>query len=231
MIFFDLDDTLLDHETADANAVSDFYNKYKENFPVTKCLFREKWDQLSAQYFQLFLDGKYSFQQQRRMRMRALFARALTDHEADVLFSDYLEFYEQHWKCFPDVLPCLNALFRKGQKLGIISNGSSTQQMKKLKKTGLIDYFSFLIFSGDIGVAKPEPQIFRHACSAAGYSPSQCFYIGDNYQKDIIGSSNVGMKAIWLLRKNPATDHSERTTNIKKIVSLNELPDFLGISE
>ena len=42
-----------------------------------------------------------------------------------------------------------------------------------------LDCFESLLVSCDLGVAKPDPEIFTHACRVTGTEPSQCFFVDD----------------------------------------------------
>ena len=43
----------------------------------------------------------------------------------------------------------------------------------------LSDRVEIIIISEEVGFSKPRPQIFRHACNAAGKNPSDCVYVCD----------------------------------------------------
>ena len=53
-------------------------------------------------------------------------------------------------------------------RLGIITNGFGALQRIRLERTGLQDYFQLLVVSEQVGVAKPHPEIFRHALRQMG---------------------------------------------------------------
>lgn len=95
---------------------------------------------------------------------------------------------------------CLNEL--EGQRLGIISNGDLTEQMFKLGKISHRDYFDPVIAAGDVGVAKPDPGIFRIACERASVDIQDCVYVGDDIEIDILSAIEAGMNGIWLNRKH-----------------------------
>lgn len=201
MIFFDIDDTLLDHKLSEYLGVLDFFHKYKSIFTLEVKEFYSLWTTLSRMYFEQYLNNKLSFQQQRRERIKELFtyaSKTICDEEADIKFEDYLLAYENNWKPFDDVLPCLERL--QDYKLGIISNGDLEQQTKKLHKLGIMDYFSSITTAGDVGVAKPNREIFQVACQRAGVLPQESFYIGDDLENDILACNAVNMTGIWLNR-------------------------------
>jgi putative hydrolase of the HAD superfamily len=56
------------------------------------------------------------------------------------------------------------------------------------------------VFSDDVGVRKPDPAIFMHACGALGVEPAAVLFVGDNLVTDVQGAANVGMQtaqALW----------------------------------
>jgi putative hydrolase of the HAD superfamily len=54
------------------------------------------------------------------------------------------------------------------------------------------------VSSGLFGAAKPNGSIFIETAQAAGFSPSECLYIGDHPVNDIQAASKIGMDVIWL---------------------------------
>ena len=221
MIFFDIDDTLLDNQNAELSAAKDFHGLYEDIFPISSDEFALNWQRITEKHVQRYIAGELSFQDQRRERLKELFFhnRILSDEEADQIFQKYLTCYEKNWMLFPDVIPCLEQLAEK--KLGIISNGDSLQQRKKLTDTGIIDRFSIITISGDIGVSKPDPGIFINACRMAQVDPLECWHIGDSVEADIKGSLSIGMKGIWLNRNGHDSFQNARTIN--SLLELNNI--------
>ena len=146
---------------------------------------------------------------------------ALPDEEADLAFQEYLREYERNWRLFYDVMPCLESL-KKEHTLGIISNGDLEQQLYKLERMHIRDYFDIVVAAGDIGVSKPDRRIFEIACEKSGVSPDQAYYIGDDFKTDIIACQDAGMKGIWLNRNNDVCEAG----NITTVFSLETLEPF-----
>ena len=80
---------------------------------------------------------------------------------------------------------------QKGSFLGVITNGPSAHQRKKYRALGLADWISedHVITSGEVGINKPDPEIFRIAALRWGLSPQKTWYVGDSYEHDIISDS------------------------------------------
>lgn len=86
--------------------------------------------------------------------------------------------------------------------LGSNAGDSNTSLMvDALKRLGLDVYFDYYFTSKDLGVEKPEPVFFQTIAREAGYEPSQCIVIGNDYLKDISGGKNAGMRTVFLNSK------------------------------
>ncbi len=218
MIFFDIDETLLNNSAAERAAADKFYDLHKDVLQEPLDAFIDRWQSLTECNFQRYLSGELSFQGQRRERLRQVFAnrRSISDAEADTIFDVYLRFYESSWQLFADVEDCLDDM--SDFHLGIISNGDAFQQRQKLEALGISDRFATVVISGDVGMTKPASEIFHLACEKAGSKPSECWHIGDDLKADVKGSLAAGMNAVWLNRNGKA-----QSTGITTIKSLAEL--------
>jgi len=104
------------------------------------------------------------------------------------------------WAVFPDVWPGLDALKKLGVRLGVISDwGDGLTEL--LHGLGLSTYFDFVVCSAVVGVAKPDPTIFRLALARAGVPPERAIYVGDAYPLDVIGARAAGIAPILMLRE------------------------------
>jgi putative hydrolase of the HAD superfamily len=222
MIFFDLDGTLLDHGHAERMAALHFQQAHAAVFPEGPEAFARRWHDVAEKYMDLHFAGMLTHQGQRRARLQTLFAHArfLTEDEADSLYQTYLDDYERHWQLFPDALACLDAFPHR--PLGIISNGDSQLQRRKLRALGILQRFQVVMISGDIGIAKPDARIFQAASQMGGVPPAQCCLIGDKLEVDAEAATQAGLVGIWLNR----TGHTAET-HAPTIRSFQELPALL----
>ncbi|HSI36944.1 MAG TPA: HAD family hydrolase, partial [Tepidisphaeraceae bacterium] len=67
-----------------------------------------------------------------------------------------------------DVALVLGALGRRGYRLGVITNGPAASQERKVEAIGVRSALTTVVVSGAVGVAKPDPAIFRLACDRTG---------------------------------------------------------------
>ncbi|HKW18137.1 MAG TPA: HAD family hydrolase [Terriglobales bacterium] len=199
MIFFDIDGTLIDHLSASAAASLIFFDRFPGAIPCTRSEFPAIWEGCLEKHFARFSRGEISLWEQRRARIREVFAAPdMPEDETDSRYRSFTREYEALTQAYSDVAACLEAL--TGQSLGIISNGPREQQVGKLQRAGLLQYFSVMVYSQDVGLAKPAPGVFLEACRQAGKSPENCTYIGDNAESDIVPSRALGMRGVHLSR-------------------------------
>jgi putative hydrolase of the HAD superfamily len=64
---------------------------------------------------------------------------------------------------------------------------------------GLIDVE---VFSCEVGLRKPDPEIYLEACSRLGVQAGRCFYVGDGAYGELSGATAVGMTAVLI--RDPA---------------------------
>ncbi len=113
------------------------------------------------------------------MRLRETFSIALTDEEADSLFSEYLKDYEQCWSLLPGVEDFLAATAHLPRV--IVTNGHRPQANKKISGLGLAQHFKAVVTPDDCGARKPNPKIFQYALQLLGVKAEDALMVGDNH--------------------------------------------------
>lgn len=92
----------------------------------------------------------------------------------------------------------LKSLKDYGFKIGLISNVYTDIEVDEILKIyGLYDYLDSLTLSCIVGFRKPRPEIFKFALNSLSAEPLKSIMVGDDYNADVIGALNMGMKAIW----------------------------------
>ena len=104
----------------------------------------------------------------------------------------------------PDILNMLNEITTSGVRLGLISNTEGSGVLD-WANTPLARFFEVTVFSNLVGMVKPDPHIYQHACKNLGVAPSDCIFIGDGNSDELRGAAQVGMLpfcAAWFLRQH-----------------------------
>jgi putative hydrolase of the HAD superfamily len=185
-ILFDIDGTLVDDDRAVSLALTSFHATYGSELRVSLEDLIARWRALLNLHFARYLAGDVSMQEQRRARVRDLFAPSkpnLSPAAADRVFATYEGHYRDAWSAYPDALPAVAAL--SGFVLAVLSNGDQAQQTQKLQRCGLADYFSRIFTSSEIGCAKPAQEAFLRACRRLGIPPRHCVYVGTAWRRTL----------------------------------------------
>ena len=97
---------------------------------------------------------------------------------------------------------------RPEYKIGVISNAWS-QLDKLLMEWRIFNIFDIVIGSGDVGVMKPDPEIFRMALDGLGVQPHQSVFI-DDFIENIQGAQAVGIHTIHFKNTTQTLEKLER---------------------
>jgi len=161
----------------------------------------------------------------RRAWSRILETRGFHDQAAATqLASAYSEIRrETGFRLFDGVRPLLADL-RRTYRLGILTNGPSDMQWKKLRTLELPSSVDAIVVAGDVGAFKPDPRPFRRLLEQLDTSPEAAVFVGDSFEHDIIGAHGVGMRTTWITDDNagnrvPRVDHViNHVTDLREIL-------------
>ena len=130
----------------------------------------------------------------------------------------------------PRVLAQLEARFR----LGVCSNFSHAPTARRvLEEHDLAGAFRATVFSEEVGLRKPRPEMFRALLGALQVEAPAVLHVGDRLEEDVAGAAALGMRTVWITRRCP--DHAEalrrhRGTQPDHVITdLAELPQLLGV--
>jgi putative hydrolase of the HAD superfamily len=185
-IIFDLDDTLtleIDYVKSGIRAVSQWAaDQWHESPEETE---QKLWDLFSSG------DKGRVFDQWLGAAGRNEFIQAAVnvyrEHTPDISLT-------------PGARECLQTL-GEHFSLGLITDGYSVPQRRKIEALNLEKMISTVIVSDEIGgrsTWKPSPIPFLTACASLGTTPARAVYIGDNPHKDFLGATIAGLASIRL---------------------------------
>lgn len=121
------------------------------------------------------------------------------------------------------VFSVLEQLHHRGYRLGLLSN-FDTSLPAFCCELGFGDYHLDLVLASDeIGIRKPSPDIFLEGCRRLGVEPHRCLYVGDSFEKDVVGAANAGLNAVWFnwrARKFPRNRENGHWLVIEKLTDV-----------
>jgi putative hydrolase of the HAD superfamily len=96
----------------------------------------------------------------------------------------------------------LDSLRDRGLKTGLVSNAWDPRWLleRDLAEMNLLDRLDAVVFSSDVGVRKPRPEIFYRALGELRVEPERAVFVGDRQDADVRGARDLGMttvQAMW----------------------------------
>jgi len=224
-VLFDIDDTLYDRKQAQLEIFKIIKNDFKDVFAgidndMVAIAFWEA-DRLSTEAF--FATG--SAESIRLDRFKIFLKMLNLDDEAagdiSAVYISSLAGMKTEVKGASLVLNHLNGKYQ----LGIISNGLADTQYRKLEAIGARKFFDCILISETVGIQKPDPGIYWQAGSSLGKQPSECLYVGNSYNIDILGASEAGMITCWFNPRGtrPIIESAKPDYEIKNLEKLLDL--------
>jgi putative hydrolase of the HAD superfamily len=102
------------------------------------------------------------------------------------------------WEVYPEVIQLLAELHPR-YTLAVISSFDGRLRVI-LEQLGISKYFSTVFVSSELGVDKPNPEIFRRALKFMGCHPGDALHAGDDPERDWRPARIAGMHAFELQR-------------------------------
>jgi putative hydrolase of the HAD superfamily len=127
---------------------------------------------------------------------------------------------------FPETERVLSEL-RATYKLGILTNGAPDLQREKIAYNKLAHYFDAIVVSGDVGVGKPDPAVFKAALDQLGVPAHMTLMVGDSLERDMLGASRNGLRGVWVNRSKLTSSHQYASLIHAEIAALDELHKIL----
>ena len=159
----------------------------------------------------------------REMVFRTLELSDMTLPDREAYFHELYDLFARPevWRLFPDAIETLTAVKRRGLKVGLLSNWDHRLR-PVLEGLGLMPLLDAVTISCEVGVEKPDPEIFHSAWAALGVKQGgEVLHVGDSYRDDMLGAMAVGMGAVLVER---AGKHPWGGVTIRR---LGELPALL----
>jgi len=203
LVLFDLDDTLHDDTYAYQSAAEEVAREVAAEHGVDALALKAAyvaeaegfWHRLSPADLKIKLAGLRATMWQTALESVGMGGDPeLAQRSAE----RYNAYRMKYFTLFPGAVDLLRSLRERGTKLGIVTNGLSETHREKIALLQIGDYFDAIFLSDEVGMVKPDPLLFAHACRTLGGAPAHGAMVGDRYDRDIRGAIEAGLYTIWL---------------------------------
>jgi len=231
-LLFDLDDTLIDFIAAESKALLYLHQKFytKFEFDLFKKTYQginnQLWARVGNSVNHLY-PGDVRFE--RFIQLNQELAVDISHLEIAESFEQYLGISTE-W--LPGIREAIELFHTNGYKLGIVTNGLTSVQYLKYNHHMLHKYFDCFIVSDEVGITKPNKEIFSLAFEALGLLADdlqQTLFVGDSLASDGHGAKNAGVDFAFINHKRiDVVNHQDRAVVKFNLQSVAQLPALLG---
>jgi 2-haloacid dehalogenase/putative hydrolase of the HAD superfamily len=223
-LLFDLDDTLIDFKASESSALALVYENFYRAF-AGQDAFHSRFHAINQSLWKAVESMQLPVGQVRLKRFQLL-SEALgvnLDTEPVAAFYEHQLGTTARW--LPGTAEALSLLGHH-YKLGIVTNGLTPIQRAKHQHLSLGTWFKSFVVSEEVGMSKPQKEIFHLALTELETAPARTLMVGDSLTSDYQGALNAGMDFCWINAKRlplPAHLPEPRFT----LPSVAELPALL----
>ena len=209
-LLFDLDHTLLDFDTAEDIALTQFLEEqgvtdiqsYKDYYiPMNKGLWRD------------LEQGKITKPELVNTRFSRLFAHFGIEKDGTELAILYHQHIAQQGQTYAGASELLDSLTAADYEIYGATNGITAIQTGRMAHSDIAPYFNHVFISEQMGTQKPEALFYEKiAEQIPDFDLSQALMIGDSLTADIAGANNAGLDSIWFNPKKLINTSSAQPT-------------------
>lgn len=223
-IIFDFFGTLVDYsekwDSTDTNTSYEYFCSL--GFKMEKQIFTKCFDNCFADLTKKAIDNKSEFHM---FDLGKYFFKKYFNHSIDDLSNKtFIENSINDWNkyvLFLDGIKNFIVNLSKTYRLSILSNTNYPDLIhRNLNQMNLNNYFHNVYTSVEIGIKKPNREIFEYVMNDLNIKPSNSIFVGDNYNDDYLGAKTVNMNCFLIDRNNRSPNSIN--TKIKNIFELTE---------
>ncbi len=203
VLFLDIDNTLLDFDAAAQQSMEESFQVFGLPFrPEMMSIFNEENDKI----WKRIEKRELSIEDLKYVRWQAILPRLGLSADGEAMEQEFKS--RLHTSAVPvegalEILPYLKEKYM----LCAASNGPYLQQLKRLEKAGMIDYFAHCFVSEQLGAEKPSQRFFDGCFEKLpGILPEEIMIIGDSLTADMEGGRQAGLHTCWYDRKKKSAE-------------------------
>ena len=220
---FDLDDTLWDNKPVIQHAENCMMEWLEQHAPkLTRQYDLQGLTSHKLQLLQQCPELKTQISELRRQSLRLAmiecgYSAVDSQNLAEGAFTAFID--ARHQVTFFEGVEETLSNLSKSYTLIAITNGNIA-----LQRLAISDYFSHAYNAEDLGITKPNPDIYKVALQDAAIDIAETLHIGDCPKNDITAAQQAGLRVIWFNPENkPWTGTVAPDATITKITELSSI--------
>lgn len=215
-VLMDADDTLFDFAAGNRRAVNQLMDEIGYHHPDRF----DQYQEINHACWAALERGEMTQAELQVARFARFLGRYGVERDAVQTAGRFVEILGQQTILLPHAEEVMRFISAR-MPVVILTNGITSVQKSRMARSAIRNYIHDLVISQEVGIAKPNPGIFRYALEKLGMGPDEVIMIGDSPTSDILGANNAGIDACWYNPKGktlPEGVHAKYTiTDLRRI--------------
>lgn len=228
VILFDVDNTILSFDEYVKESMKNGFRKFEIGIYEDEMF--NIFNQVNTNLWHAIEKGEIDLEELQKKRWNMIFERLGITADGEIFEKYFRECLFESAIPIDGSIELLEYLCGK-YTLCVASNGPYLQQVNRLKKCGMLPYFSDLFISEEVGSSKPSERFFRTCIDRLNLKseevilPCEIMIIGDSLSSDMAGGVQFGMQTCFYNPDKKAIP-SEMNLNYH-VTSLKEIKNIL----
>lgn len=204
IVLLDADDTLLDFAKSEREAIITTLEEF--SLPVTERIV-DRYVKINQHCWKLLETGRITREYLDRLRFDMLFEEfSIEGKDSVAAGAAYRRHLTEKGYVLHGCIEFLTGISKK-YRLFLVTNGTESTQIVRLKTAGIDGFFEQKFYSEQIGCAKPYAGFFDYVFShIKNFDKARTVLVGDSLSSDISGANNAGIIGIWFNPKGLVND-------------------------
>ncbi len=222
-ILFDLDNTLIDFDDAERNALYLCFQEFNLDY---KPEYNEIYHGINDKLWKMLEKGEIERKVLIVKRFEEFFKILnISNVDYDKFNDFYLSSIANGKRLMPNAVETVKAVYDLGAKCYLVTNGNKIVQKNRLEGQPFMPYISGVAISEDVGYKKPDKEFFIGAQKLFNVKfDNKTLVVGDSLTSDILGGINAGIDTCFVNVKN-----QDKNPDIKPTYEINNLLDLIEI--
>lgn len=212
-LLWDVDGTLLDFFSAEQKGIVNVFNNHGCNINSD---YLKRYHDINMRLWRAYEKGEINKEDIFLNRFQKLLSEMGIQEDGVLFEKEYRKELDANHDLIDGATEICQELYQT-HEMYIVTNGLADTQNRRLKESGLLNYFKDVFISEEIGFQKPSVEFFSHCFhNIQNKDRSTMLIIGDSLSSDIQGGINVGIDTCWFNKNNEKNDSQLKITYIIK---------------
>lgn len=193
-LIFDLDNTLFDFDAGEHQALTELFRRHQWSLPDDR---RQRYLQYNKGLWRMTERGELTKDQLFQNCFKDFIWAEFSIKIGPEVDQEYLNLLAHQAQLLPGAMETLRLAKELGFEMNVITNGAKLTQAQRLELSGIKPYFNTIIISSEVGIEKPDPQIFATLFEQQHLQKQGSLMIGDGVASDLTGAQQFGIDSLW----------------------------------